>query len=170
MQNYFSAKCRNRTDVQSECARVSEGDGERQMGAISAKVLLGQEEPNAYTFPRVAVRNSQQVWHPLRAKVYTRRAARSGLKTRLGASPRQMACQDSHNPHLWRGRDQHAAATLPRKAWRSPKTANRGPLPPLLPVAAPVPTVMAAAVGSAAVAASAAASRTQQGNSGCFDA
>ena len=38
---FFScAKCRNRTNVQSECAGVSESDRERQMSAISA-ICLG---------------------------------------------------------------------------------------------------------------------------------
>ena len=32
---FFSAKCRNRADVQSECARMSESDRECQMSAIS---------------------------------------------------------------------------------------------------------------------------------------
>ena len=36
-EKMFPAKCRNRADVQSECARVSESNRERQMSAISAK-------------------------------------------------------------------------------------------------------------------------------------
>ena len=47
-QKLFCAKCRDRTDVQSECARVSESDRECQMSAISAsKARICRTRPSA---------------------------------------------------------------------------------------------------------------------------
>ena len=42
-QNIFPAKCRNRTNARSECARVSESDRECQMSAISAMGSLHRQ-------------------------------------------------------------------------------------------------------------------------------